>query len=130
MTAVYTDLHIPFVIAFLAFVVLFVVAHSREGRSMTPLAGAATDTGLLREHNEDRYWMDAARGALPGGGWRGRAGRRRDSRPRPPWKPSAKPCRWAGASAEERVRRPSPRPTTAFSAAPSRTESIAAWPAC
>ena len=27
------DLHIPFVIAFLAFVVLFVVAHSREGRS-------------------------------------------------------------------------------------------------
>jgi serine/threonine protein phosphatase PrpC len=29
---------------------------------MTPLAGAATDTGLLREHNEDRYWMDAARG--------------------------------------------------------------------
>jgi serine/threonine protein phosphatase PrpC len=29
---------------------------------MTPLAGAATDTGMLREHNEDRYWMDAARG--------------------------------------------------------------------
>ena len=29
---------------------------------MTPLAGAASDTGLLREHNEDRYWMDAARG--------------------------------------------------------------------
>ena len=26
-------LHIPFVIAFLAFVVLFIVAHSREGRS-------------------------------------------------------------------------------------------------
>ena len=29
---------------------------------MTPVAGAATATGLLREHNEDRYWMDAARG--------------------------------------------------------------------
>lgn len=29
---------------------------------MTPLAGAATDTGLLREHNEDRYWMDTDRG--------------------------------------------------------------------
>jgi serine/threonine protein phosphatase PrpC len=29
---------------------------------MTPLAGAATDTGLLREHNEDRFWMDAERG--------------------------------------------------------------------
>jgi PPM family protein phosphatase len=29
---------------------------------MTPLAGAATDTGLLRENNEDRYWMDADRG--------------------------------------------------------------------
>jgi serine/threonine protein phosphatase PrpC len=29
---------------------------------VTPLAGAATDTGMLREHNEDRYWMDAARG--------------------------------------------------------------------
>ena len=31
---------------------------------MTPLAGAATDTGLLREHNEDRYWMDAERGVF------------------------------------------------------------------
>jgi hypothetical protein len=29
MTAIY-NLHIPFVIAFLAFAVLFVVAHSRE----------------------------------------------------------------------------------------------------
>jgi serine/threonine protein phosphatase PrpC len=29
---------------------------------VTAVAGAATDTGLLREHNEDRYWMDAARG--------------------------------------------------------------------
>jgi hypothetical protein len=27
------NLHIPFVIAFLVFVVLFVLAHSREGRS-------------------------------------------------------------------------------------------------
>ena len=27
------DLHIPFVIAFLAFVVLFIVVHTREGRS-------------------------------------------------------------------------------------------------
>ena len=26
--------------------------------------GAATDTGLVREHNEDRYWMDPARGAF------------------------------------------------------------------
>jgi hypothetical protein len=31
MTAIY-NLHIPFVIAFLAFAVLFVVAHSRERR--------------------------------------------------------------------------------------------------
>jgi serine/threonine protein phosphatase PrpC len=29
---------------------------------MTALAGAATDTGLLRDQNEDRYWMDASRG--------------------------------------------------------------------
>jgi hypothetical protein len=27
------NLHIPFVLAFLVFVVLFVLAHSREGRS-------------------------------------------------------------------------------------------------
>jgi serine/threonine protein phosphatase PrpC len=27
-------------------------------------SAAATDTGLLREHNEDRYWMDAARGVF------------------------------------------------------------------
>ena len=27
------DLHIPFVIAFLAFVVLFILTHAREGRS-------------------------------------------------------------------------------------------------
>src|ERR1019366_3503844 len=26
--------------------------------------GAATDTGLVRDRNEDRYWMDPARGAL------------------------------------------------------------------
>src|ERR1039458_10289648 len=26
--------------------------------------GAATDTGLVRERNEDRYWMDPARGAF------------------------------------------------------------------
>jgi hypothetical protein len=32
MTQLYR-LHIPFVIAFLAFVALFVLAHSREGRS-------------------------------------------------------------------------------------------------
>jgi len=27
-------------------------------------SGAATDTGLLRDHNEDRYWIDAARGVF------------------------------------------------------------------
>ena len=27
-------------------------------------SGAATDTGLLRQRNEDRYWMDAAAGAF------------------------------------------------------------------
>ena len=27
-------------------------------------AGAATDTGLLRSRNEDRYWMDAERGVF------------------------------------------------------------------
>ena len=32
MTQLY-NLHIPFVIAFLAFVAIFVLAHSREGRS-------------------------------------------------------------------------------------------------
>ena len=26
--------------------------------------GAATDTGLVRDHNEDRYWIDPARGAF------------------------------------------------------------------
>src|ERR1035438_8365882 len=34
---------------------------------MTELAldcGAATHTGLVREHNEDRYWMDPALGAF------------------------------------------------------------------
>jgi len=31
---------------------------------MTPLAGAATDTGLLRDRNEDRFWMDAERGVF------------------------------------------------------------------
>ncbi|HUB79561.1 MAG TPA: protein phosphatase 2C domain-containing protein [Bryobacteraceae bacterium] len=31
---------------------------------MTPLAGAATDTGMLRDHNEDRYWMDSDRGVF------------------------------------------------------------------
>lgn len=29
---------------------------------MIPSAGAATDTGLVRAGNEDRYWMDPARG--------------------------------------------------------------------
>ena len=29
---------------------------------MIATAGAATDTGLLRAHNEDRYWMDPERG--------------------------------------------------------------------
>jgi len=27
-------------------------------------SAAATDTGLLREHNEDRYFIDAARGVF------------------------------------------------------------------
>ena len=27
-------------------------------------SAAATDTGLLREHNEDRYWIDAERGVF------------------------------------------------------------------
>jgi len=31
---------------------------------MTPVAAAATDTGLLRDRNEDRYWIDAARGVF------------------------------------------------------------------
>ena len=34
---------------------------------MTELAldcGAVTDTGLVRDHNEDRYWTDPARGAF------------------------------------------------------------------
>jgi serine/threonine protein phosphatase PrpC len=31
---------------------------------MTPVAGAATDTGRLRQHNEDRFWMDPARGVF------------------------------------------------------------------
>ncbi len=28
------------------------------------LSAAATDTGLVREHNEDRFWIDAARGVF------------------------------------------------------------------
>src|ERR1039458_8763571 len=35
-----------------------------RGQVMSPVAGAATDTGMLREHNEDRYWMDAERGVF------------------------------------------------------------------
>jgi len=31
---------------------------------IAPAAAAATDTGLLRDHNEDRYWIDAARGVF------------------------------------------------------------------
>src|ERR1051325_6494060 len=31
---------------------------------VTWASGAATDTGLLREHNEDRYWVDAERGVF------------------------------------------------------------------
>ena len=34
---------------------------------MTELAldcGAVTDTGLVRRHNEDRYWIDPDRGAF------------------------------------------------------------------
>jgi serine/threonine protein phosphatase PrpC len=31
---------------------------------MTTAAGAATDTGLLRDRNEDRFWMDAERGVF------------------------------------------------------------------
>ena len=27
-------------------------------------SAAATDTGLLRDHNEDRYWIDPARGVF------------------------------------------------------------------
>ena len=42
---------------------------------MTDLArdcGAVTDTGRVREHNEDRYWIDPERGAflvVDGVGW-------------------------------------------------------------
>src|SRR5260370_11048092 len=39
---------------------------SPSRRAMTDLAiayGAATDTGFLREQNEDRYWIDEALGA-------------------------------------------------------------------
>jgi serine/threonine protein phosphatase PrpC len=32
--------------------------------AVTWAAGAATDTGLLREHNEDRYWSDPDRGVF------------------------------------------------------------------
>ncbi len=28
------------------------------------IAAAATDTGMLRERNEDRYWVDADRGVF------------------------------------------------------------------
>jgi len=30
--------------------------------------GAASDTGLVRERNEDRYWADAERGVYGAGG--------------------------------------------------------------
>src|SRR5689334_20377292 len=32
--------------------------------TVTWASGAASDTGLLREHNEDRYWVDAERGVF------------------------------------------------------------------
>ena len=66
-------------------------------------AGAASDTGLLRERNEDRYWMDAERGVfLVVDGVGGYAAG--ESRPRPPWMPSANRSTGAVGTAEERVR--------------------------
>jgi hypothetical protein len=70
---------------------------------MTPLAGAATDTGLLREHNEDRYWMDAERGVfLVVDGVGGQAAG--ELAAQTAVETIRETMRWADASAEERVK--------------------------
>lgn len=70
---------------------------------MIPLAGAATDTGLLREQNEDRYWMDAERGlflVVDGVGGRS-AG---ELAAQTAVETIREAMCWTGASAEERVK--------------------------
>jgi len=70
---------------------------------MTPLAGAATDTGMLREHNEDRYWMDAARGVfLVVDGVGGQAAG--ELAAQIAVEAIREALRWTGASTEERVK--------------------------
>ena len=70
---------------------------------MTPLAGAATDTGLLREHNEDRFWMDAERGLfLVVDGVGGHAAG--ELAAQTAVETIRESMRWAGAPAEERVK--------------------------
>jgi hypothetical protein len=70
---------------------------------MTPLAGAATDTGLLREHNEDRFWMDAERGLfLVVDGVGGQAAG--ELAAQTAVETIREAMRWSDASAEERVK--------------------------
>jgi serine/threonine protein phosphatase PrpC len=70
---------------------------------MTLLAGAATDTGLLRENNEDRYWMDAAHGLyLVVDGVGGRAAG--ELAAQTAVETIREAMRWADASAAERVK--------------------------
>lgn len=70
---------------------------------MTPLAGAATDTGLLRDNNEDRYWMDAERGLfLVVDGVGGQAAG--ELAAQTAVEAIREAMRWTGASAEDRVK--------------------------
>jgi serine/threonine protein phosphatase PrpC len=74
-----------------------------RGPVMIPLAGAATDTGLLREQNEDRYWMDVERGlflVVDGVGGRS-AG---ELAAQTAVETIREAMCWTGASAEERVK--------------------------
>lgn len=70
---------------------------------MTPVAGAATDTGMLREQNEDRYWMDADRGIfLVVDGVGGRAAG--ELAAQTAVETIRESMRWVDAPAEERVK--------------------------
>ncbi len=70
---------------------------------MNAVAGAATDTGLLREHNEDRFWMDADRGLfLVVDGVGGQAAG--ELAAQTAVETIRETMRWADAPADERVR--------------------------
>ena len=105
-------------------------------------SAAATDTGLLRDHNEDRYWIDAERGVFlvvdgVGGHAAGELAAQTavetirelligaDVRASIRTVAGSLPPRPSNASAP-----PSPPPITAFSKPPRMMSNTRAWPAC